>query len=225
MEDFRIKYRPTTMSEVWGNERVKMIWNGYLKKGYFPRSIILSSNFGMGKTTIARIMGQDIVNLESKKRPDAGRYEVLEIDSTICDFSILHRNIASMAYYVVRPIRAVFIDEAHRMLPKAQEHFLKVIEDCDEYTFIFATANTEGFEPGLLSRSDKLKLAPPSKEILTRELGKISVLENIKIEQDALDFLIEFSGFSPRECLGNLQLISHYEGIVSLQNAKYILLP
>jgi DNA polymerase-3 subunit gamma/tau len=220
MEDLRIKYRPKTLEEVWGNDHVKMTWDGYLRKGYFPRSIILSSNFGMGKTTLAQIFAKDIIKCDSEP---IFCEDFMKFNSPKCDFATVNKMIQNFTYYIMKP-RVLFFDEAHRMPDKAQDGFLTVIDDIDFLTFIFATTDLDKIDGGLQQRSDIFKLKPPSKEILMKELGKISVLENIRIVNDALDFLIEFSGFCPRACLGNLQTLSHNEGVINLEIARQLLL-
>ena len=69
MNDYRIKYRPQRIEDVCGNDYVKQLWKGYKNKDAFPRSIVLCGNYGTGKTTLARIFTQDILNY-SKKSDD-----------------------------------------------------------------------------------------------------------------------------------------------------------
>lgn len=221
-EDFRIKYRPKALYEFLGNDHIKMIWENCLRKGYIPRSIILSSNFGMGKTTLARIMANDIISHEQTTTKH--NYAMEEYDSSLCDFLQIRRRISEMSNYLINPVRVVFFDEAHRMPDKAQDSYLKAIEEIDSITFIFATTDMNKIDMGLRQRSDKYRLEPPEKEILMKELLRISVLENIRIGQDVLDYLIDFSGYSPRECLGNLQTLSHYNGTIDIRFAKAILI-
>lgn len=217
--DFRMKYRPKTLDEVWGNEHIKIIWNSYVKKGRFPPAIILFSGFGMGKTTLARILAANIIKYDSDKlcfEP------FIEFDSAICDFTCVHKMIRYRCSFNVRP-RVFFFDEAQRMPEKAQDGFLKIIEDFEHITFIFVTTDKNKIDGGIWSRSDRFFLRTPSPDILIKELMRISELEKIKIDESALEFLIEQSGYIPRECLGNLQVLSHYDGIVDLRTAKELL--
>lgn len=219
MEDFRIKYRPKTLDEVWGNDHVKIIWNGYLRKGYFPRSIILSSNFGMGKTTLAHIFAKDIIRCDGEP---IFCEDFIEYNSPTCDFVKVNSMIANMRQYIMKP-RVLFFDEAHRMPERAQDGFLTTIESMASLTFIFATTDINRIDMGIRQRSDKYRLEPPSKDILIKELCRISALENTKVEQDALDYLIDFSGYAPRECLGNLQILSHHNGAIDMKAIKTLL--
>jgi len=219
LKDFRVKYRPNTLDEFLGNDHIKIIWNSYIKKGFFPRSIILPSNYGMGKTTLARILAADITKYDSDKlcfEP------FMEFDSAVCDFAYVHKMIRDRCSFNVRP-RVFFFDEAQRMPDKAQDGFLKIIEDFECVTFIFATTDSNKIDGGIWSRSDRFFLKTPSPDILTKELTRISEFERIKIEKSALDFLIELSGCIPRECLGNLQTLSHYRGVIDSRVAKEFL--
>ncbi|MDD3906231.1 MAG: AAA family ATPase [Candidatus Omnitrophica bacterium] len=218
MEDFRIKYRPKTLGEIWGQDHVKMIWSGYLRKGYFPRSIILSSNFGMGKTTLAHIFAEDIIKFDSSLYCK----DFVEYNSPTCDFTCVHKHIGKRNTCLMNP-RVIFFDEAQRMPEKAQDGFLTAIEKEASLTIIFATTEFDKIDEGLRQRSDKYRLMPPPKETLVKELRRISAIENIRIEQDALDYVVDISGYSPRACLGNLQILSHNNGVIDMAMAKTLL--
>ncbi|HAZ10799.1 MAG TPA: hypothetical protein DCY56_06820 [Candidatus Omnitrophica bacterium] len=222
LRDFREKYRPKTLDEVWGNEHIKIIWNGYRKKGFFPHSIILSSNFGLGKTTLARIFAKDIIECEGEL---SQCIEYMEFNSPECDYATINKMLGKFRGFscsVLMP-RVLFFDEAHRMPDKAQDGFLKPIEDINFLTFIFATSDLNRIDGGLLSRSDKYFLKPPPNDVLISKLSRISELERIKIEKNVFEFLIERSNFCPRDCLGNLEILSNYEGVIDLQIAKEFL--
>jgi len=218
MQDWRMKYRPNTLDEVWGNEHIKMVWKGYLGKGYFPRSIILSSNFGMGKTTLARIFANDIIGATSESQ-----FDYIETDPSKMDIAAYQKRLYDLSCFAGMPMRVIFIDEAQRMLDKAQDGFLKIIEDVYFVTLIFATTDLHKIDRGLLSRSDKFYLKLPPKDILMRELERIALIEGMKIEKDAIDFLIEYSKHNPRECLGSLQLVSCHDGVIDSKIVKKFL--
>lgn len=219
LRDWREKYRPKTMSEVWGNEHVKMIWSGCLRKGNFPMALLLHSNFGTGKTSLAKIFMEDIIKSKGEVFLGEGGIEYGPVDYVFPDIIDRIRNYNSFS---IRP-HVYFFDEAQRMSEKIQDCLLRIIENNHFQTHIFATTDLAKIDKGIQSRSDKFNLRLPSKEILMRELWRIAMLESMKIESDALDFLIEFSGYIPRECIGNLQIISHYEGVISQQIAQKIL--
>ncbi len=222
MTDFRIKYRPSSLSEVWGNESVKSRWQRLLVAKAFPKAILLSGNFGVGKTSLAKIFGKDILSAMSEK---AGlRDGFHEFDSTTYDSDKVRSLLKNMTTYVHGTV-VLFFDEFQRMPSKAQEILLKPIEEADGIFFILATTNMESIDGGILSRSTKLVLSNPPKLVLVDKLAGIAELENIEISEEALEYLVESSNYSPRECLGNLQSLVGFVGHIEISTVLQILKP
>lgn len=218
MEDLRMKYRPKNISEVWGNEHIKMIWAGLVKRSCYPKSIVLHGPFGTCKTTLARIFANDIT--ANNSRLGNGLFENLyEIDAAKRDIEYMKRFINKVSDYAHEPM-VIFVDEVQRLMDRSQDLFLKTIEDSPNLYFIFATTEKEKIDGGILSRSAKFHLRNLSATVLLTELSNISRMENINITNEALKYLIEFSNFNPRECLGNLDIVRGFEEIIDAEKIK-----
>jgi len=220
MTDLRIKYRPESISDVWGNDGVKLIWDGFKRKSCFPKATVLHGLHGTAKTTLGRIFAKDIT--ANNTPMGNGLFpNIYEIDAAQYD-TLTWRYIQSFDLYAREPI-AIFIDETQRLMERVQDAFLKIIEDSPHLYFIFATTEIERIDDGILSRSTKFSLRNPASFILYAELMKIAQKENIVITEEALKYLIEVSRFNPRECLGNLNTMLGQEGVIDARVIKILL--
>ena len=104
-----MKYRPERIEDVWGNEHVKTIWEGFKRKGNYPHSIVLCGSYGQGKTTLARIFANDITG---NNRPlSNGLFgNIYELDATKSSCDEIRRLLSRLTDYVREPV-VVFIDE------------------------------------------------------------------------------------------------------------------
>lgn len=219
MEDFRTKYRPDTLDKVCGNERIKRIWCGFVKRNCYPRSVLLYGGVGTGKTSLARIFSQDIIR-HNTALGNCMYENIVEIDATRYDCESLKRIIYTRENYAREPM-VIFIDEPQVIMNKTQHLFLKLIEDNQCLHFIFATTEIQQIDDGIKSRSCKFCVMNPSLIELKKWLGAIAVKEQVKMNEDALECLIaEYSNYNPRECLGNLQIVGGHDGIVDVKYAR-----
>jgi len=220
MEDLRLKYRPQEMNEVWGNKHLKMLWNGFLKGNGIPKSIILYGNYGTGKTTVARIFARDIFESVVDWEHWSGNKNFIEIGSAKCGYETIKHTIYSVSN--TSCTFTIFLDEAQRVADRSQDIFLKAIEDVPNLYFIFATTDIDKIDRGIISRSTSIRLVNPESLELFEKLKIIADKENIRVTDEALNYLIEFSKFNPRRCLGNLNTFKVLEREVSYQEAQDI---
>jgi len=221
MEDFRMKYRPQTIDEIWGNEHIKKIWSGFVARNKFPRSIILHGNYGTGKTTMGRIMMRDIVIKKSPPSWIPVFMDMNEIDATRYSYETLVRRADHYFSSLGHP-SAMFIDEAHRFPERCQEVFLKPIESEYYPHFIFATPYLDKIDDGIQSRSTILCLKHPEKVILVEKLTEVVKEENINISSEAISLLIERAGYNPRKCLGYLNTLLAYNEKIDIEIVKNV---
>ena len=207
MEGLITRYRPKTLSGVWGNDSIKERWEGYVGRKDFPHSIILVGGFGQGKTTLAPIFCEDIMRFVVTNRKGIFVPNLYRRDPSDYDYRSMRDFIINIRYSMGSPF-VMFLDEAQRMSEKRiQELFLRPIEEYSSLYCVFATTDIEAMNPALVRRSTIFVVEPPPLEILEVELSGIAQKEQIPISAEVLVYLIEQADRVPRDCLKYLELL------------------
>lgn len=194
------RMRPTTLDEVIGQSHLldtgEILRQIVRKKE--PVSLILWGPPGSGKTTLARIIAQEV---------EAEFIELSAVTSGKKDVEKVVEHARQNWNLQIRTI--LFVDEIHRFNKAQQDAFLPHVES-GLITLIGATTENPSFEiiTPLLSRSRVLVLQPLSKDEIISIL-KRALKEEKKtkfVTPKALDYLAELSGGDARVALGNLEL-------------------
>lgn len=199
------KMRPKKLDEVIGQSHL-IGKNGILRKiieNKEPISLIFWGPAGTGKTTLSRILANEV---------NADFIEISAVTSGKKDIEKVIEHARQNWNLGTRTI--LFVDEIHRFNKSQQDAFLPHIES-GLINLIGATTENPGFEiiAPLLSRSRVLSLKP----LNTEEISKIikNALEKVspktKIEPEALKLIAKISSGDARNALGNLELILNFE--------------
>ena len=199
------KMRPKKLDEVVGQSHL-IGKNGILRKiieNKEPISLIFWGPAGTGKTTLSRILANEV---------NADFIEISAVTSGKKDIEKVIEHARQNWNLGMRTI--LFVDEIHRFNKSQQDAFLPHIES-GLINLIGATTENPGFEiiTPLLSRSRVLSL----KSLNTEEISKIikNALEKVspktKIDPEALKILTKISSGDARNALGNLELILNFE--------------
>lgn len=208
------KMRPNKLDEVIGQSH--LLAEGEILRQIVSRqepvSLIFWGPPGTGKTTLARIIANELeADFIEISAVTAGKKDVLKV----VEHAKQNWNLK------VRTI--LFVDEIHRFNKAQQDAFLPHVES-GLITLIGATTENPSFEviTPLLSRSRVLVLKPLSKEeIITVLKRALKVLKKSKsVSPKALDYLAELSGGDARVALGNLELALGLEDKVTPEVVK-----
>lgn len=208
-------YRPTSLSEIKGNETIKESLEGMMKKPEkINHSFLLTGQTGCGKTTIARVIG-NLLEIDP--------VDFREIDSA--DFRGIDtiREIRKNAQF--KPIkskyRAFLLDECHQLSKDAQSALLKILEDTPKHVFfLLATTDPQKLLPTIKNRCNLMEVKPLSEKQTYRLIKSIVNKENDSLEKEIIEQIIESSQGLPRKALTILEQVLNVEPSKRLEAAK-----
>lgn len=208
------RMRPTKLNDVVGQGHL-LGEKGILKqilKNKQPVSLILWGPPGSGKTTLARIIANEV---------KAEFIEISAVTNGKKDVNIVIEHAKQNWNLNLRTI--LFVDEIHRFNKAQQDAFLPHVES-GLITLIGATTENPSFEiiNPLLSRTRVLVLNPLSKEDIAKVIKKAIKQEFIKnkISAEVINYIAELSGGDARIALGDLELAISLEKNVTIETVK-----
>ena len=215
------KYRPQTFADLIGQETLVQILTNAITTNRIANAYLLTGVRGVGKTTTARLIAMSL-NCENKKddscepcgtcescksiRSDHN-LDVIEMDAASKTGVDDVREIIDNVKY--KPVNCKFkifiIDEVHMLSKSAFNALLKTLEEPPEHVkFIFATTEVKKIPVTILSRCQRFDLKRVESKDLIQHLKKISELEKVKIDEDAISLLVRAGDGSVRDTLSLL---------------------
>lgn len=194
--------RPRSLSDIIGHDALladdaPLIQQ--MKAGYLP-SIILWGPPGVGKTTLSRVIAQDL-NYQFR--------DISAVSSGVKDLKELIREARSaLSHYQKKTV--LFIDEIHRFNKTQQDALLHAVEK-GEIVLVGATTENPSFEVNapLLSRCTVLKLENLTQknlmDIINRALEKDIILSRYTITLEEPEQLIFYGSGDARRTLNLLE--------------------
>jgi DNA polymerase-3 subunit gamma/tau len=227
------KYRPSTFTDVIGQEHVTTPLSNALTSGLIHHAYLFSGPRGCGKTSSARIMARSL-NCEKGPTPNPcgvcqsckdlvangpGSLDVIELDAATHGLVDDARDLRDKAFFapVQSRYKIYIIDEAHQLGPGAANALLKVVEEPPAHVlFIFATTEPEKLISTIRSRTHHypFRLVPPA--ILSTHLEKVCESEGIKVAKGVIQLVVRASGGSVRDAqsiLGQLLAGAGSDGV------------
>lgn len=210
--------RPKNLDEFYGQEEIvgldspirTMIKNDNIT------SMIFWGPPGVGKTTLAKIIANET---------NSSFYELSAVTSGVKEIKELIE--ISKFNKSNNKKTIVFVDEIHRFNKAQQDAFLPYVEN-GNIILIGATTENPSFEvnSALLSRTKVYVLKSLNQEdlinILNRALNEYAPYQNVKIDNDSLEFIVSYSNGDARTALNTLENIINITPLV--KNKKKITL-
>ena len=211
-----IKWRPSTFSEVVGQDHVVKALANSLNGDRLHHAWLLTGTRGIGKTTIARLMAKSLNCLNrgghepcnactSCLQIGVGRApDVIELDAASHTQVDNMRELLENALYAPTSLKfkIYIIDEVHMLSKSAFNAMLKTLEEPPPHVkFILATTDPHKIPVTVLSRclQFNLKKLPPNK--IKDKLSVILRGENIDFSENALYEIASAASGSMRDAL------------------------
>jgi replication factor C small subunit len=173
--------------------------------------LLLSGSAGIGKTTLAKILIQEL-GIED--------YDVLELNASrtnsVDDVRDKITNFVSMIPFGI--FKVVLLDEADYLSPNAQAALRGVMEEYHETARFILTCNYRNkIIPAIQSRCQGFHVERTDQTEFTARVATILVEENIEFDLDTLDVYVKLTYPDLRKCI-NLVQQNIQEGILSSPN-------
>ena len=203
------KYRPKTVDGyVFRDDHQRKQINTWIKDQSIPH-LLLSGAAGIGKTTLAKILINEI-GIED--------YDVLEINASrtnsVDDVRDKITNFVQMIPF--GPFKVVLLDEADYLSPNAQAALRGVMEEYSQTSRFILTCNYPNrIIPALHSRCQGFHVERTDQTEFTARVATILVEENIEFDLDTLDLYVKVAYPDLRKCI---QLVQQNSGEGKLQS-------
>lgn len=240
MEALYRKYRPTTFSDVVGQEHIERTLKNAIEQDKVSHAYLFCGPRGTGKTTMARILAKAVLcekgpttdpdgtcseceAIAQGTHPDV--YELDAASRTGVD-NVREEIISRVNYAPTRGAWKVYIiDEAHMLSMQAFNALLKTLEEPPAHVmFILCTTDPQQVPGTIQSRCQRFDFHRISNEAIVSRLGAICVEEGVDFEGEALDLIAYRAEGGMRNALTSLeQLIAFGDGHVTLEGAQNLL--
>jgi len=199
--DLDLKYRPSSISELKGQDQVTKVIEQHLKDGTLPKSILFYGPPGTGKTSLGRIIahmsnphGSGIVEKDSAIEGKVDMIRALQME-------VLH-------FPMEGETKTYIFDEAHRISAAGFDSLLKTIEEPPSHVrFIFVTTNRDQIPATIQSRCELHQFNRLKTDVVESRIKEIVKLEKIKIPGPLLTLAVEAGDGSLRGAIIALQKI------------------
>jgi DNA polymerase-3 subunit gamma/tau len=233
------KWRPKSFDLLIGQAHVVRALSNALDKQRLHHAYLLTGTRGVGKTTIARILGKALNcetgvtstpcgTCEACVQIDNGRFvDLLEIDAASNTGIDNIREVLENAQYAPTAgrFKIYIIDEVHMLSKSAFNAMLKTLEEPPPHVkFILATTDPHKVPVTVLSRCLQFSLKQMTPQLVSQHLAQVLDTENIPYEPAALTLLSHAAAGSMRDALSLLdQAIAYSAGRVEEEGVRAML--
>ena len=217
------KYRPTTFSDVVGQEHITNTLTGSLTAGKTSHAYLFTGTRGTGKTTCAKILAKAVccenpVNGEPcgeceacKTIAEGNTTDINEIDAASNNGVNDIRDLKEQVSFLPTSLkyRVYIIDEVHMLSTPAFNALLKTLEEPPAHVvFILATTEVHKLPATILSRCQRFDFKRLEPETIVKRINYIAEKEGFTITDAAAMLVASLADGGMRDALSILDQCS-----------------
>lgn len=230
------KYRPTTFSEMVGQDHITKTLKNQVISGRIGHAYLFNGGRGTGKTSAAKILARAINCLNPKAGEPCNECEICKamLEGSLTD--VVEMDAASNNS--VEDIRAIrdevnflptlaknrvyIIDEVHMLSTGAFNALLKTLEEPPAHVkFILATTEPQKLPATILSRCQRFDFKRLLEEDIVKRLQIVCKQSQIDITEEALQVIAVLAEGAARDALSILERCSQEkEGTIDVTQVK-----
>ncbi|MBS0181270.1 MAG: DNA polymerase III subunit gamma/tau [Nitrospira sp.] len=221
------KYRPGTFDDVIGQSHVVQTLMNAVSTKRIAHAYLFSGTRGVGKTTVARILGKAL-NCERgptshpcdicencREIAQGNSVDVIEIDgasnTSVDDVREIRENVKFAPFR--GQFRVYIIDEVHMLSNSAFNALLKTLEEPPTHVvFIFATTEIHKIPATILSRCQHYNFRRIARAEIIERLRHVATQDRLTLEERSFVALARASEGSMRDALSLLDQAVAYGG-------------
>ena len=208
------KYRPKTFDEIIGNQTMIATLEATLAKKNHSHAMLISGPYGSGKTTIARIIANELGCEES---------DFTELNASAFRGIDTVRDVDRQSKYksIGSGCRVWLWDEVHMIGSVAAPAMLKMLEDPPQHVYhILATTDPQKLLPTIRSRCAQFEVSLLNEKEMYRLLRTITKKEGQELSQEIFDTIIRSAEGHPRNAIQILDQVLAVDAEERLEVAK-----
>ncbi len=232
------KYRPKNFDDVYGQTVPITILKNSIINNKISHAYLFYGPRGTGKTSTAKIFARAINCLDNNNGIQCEKCEncinsnnnecvdIIEIDAASNNGVDEIRELKSKINFVPTSLKykVYIIDEVHMLSTGAFNALLKTLEEPPEYViFILATTEFAKVPATIVSRCQTLEFKRISMDALVERLKYVSNNEKIKIDDDSLYEIANYSNGGLRDSIGLLEKVSSYSEKIDVDIVRFVI--
>ncbi|WP_010917747.1 replication factor C small subunit [Thermoplasma volcanium] len=198
------KYRPKSLSEIYGEDENIQKLKSFVEKKELPH-LLFAGSVGTGKTSTAIALAIELFG-------ESWKENFIEMNaSNENGIDVIRNKIKDIAR--IRPsnplgFKILFLDEADQLTAEAQAALRRTMEMYSETTrFVFACNYSSKIIPPIQSRTVVMRFRPVQDEFIKKKLNEIAKNEGFTIDDESMEAMVEVSGGDMRKAINVLQAV------------------